>query len=287
VQVAGFGRLDLHDGEERASATRVRRGVHDGAAGLVRAERGRVDPRAGRNFDGVAAEGEQALLQTTEVLHARDDFLSGIAALLETDAADQVPVRLLRDEQVRRRRGDVRHARRDAVQTPRRFVHDARVPGERGLQHRGVAGGRERHEPAVAQRKDGGALADRHGAGRAGRDAECLARRGVGAFAGDADQRALRGDVLDRHLRAEHEHGEPPPNDLGEIRGEQHDDAVIGTLGRCAPQHAVGEHAALRRVVTPVLAVTFAERLDVARQLAVQERRRIGAGHAQYAKAGV
>jgi hypothetical protein len=52
------------------------------------------------------------------VLRARDDFLAGIAAFLEVDAAEDLEVHHLRHELVLRRRGDERAAGADFLQVP-------------------------------------------------------------------------------------------------------------------------------------------------------------------------
>src|SRR3546814_3105149 len=46
------------------------------------------------------AGNEQAALQRAEVVQARDDFLAGVAALVEADTAEQVEIRHLRDEMI-------------------------------------------------------------------------------------------------------------------------------------------------------------------------------------------
>ena len=103
-----------------------------GAFVTAESERWR-DVHARRGVPRVGAKHKQPFLEAAEVLHPRDDFLPGIAALFEVDAAEQVPVGGLRDEQVRRRRRDHRHAGRDAEPAPRVGIGDRRVARKRGM----------------------------------------------------------------------------------------------------------------------------------------------------------
>ena len=59
-----------------------------------------------------------ALLQPPQVLGTRDDFLARIAAFLETDAAQQIPVGRLQHEVILCRRDDHRNAGADAEPAP-------------------------------------------------------------------------------------------------------------------------------------------------------------------------
>ena len=87
--------------------------------------------------------------------------------------------------------------------------------------------------------------------------------------AADADALRLPGHVGDRDLRAQNVHAQPLRDRLGEVAGEQHREAVAA--GRIAPEHEIGEHPALGRVVASVAARSGRERVDVARHLALQK----------------
>ena len=63
-----------------------------------------------------------APLDLAAVLRARDDFLAGIAALAEVDAAERLEVHHLRHELVLGRARDERPARADFLQRPLHFV---------------------------------------------------------------------------------------------------------------------------------------------------------------------
>ncbi len=61
----------------------------------------REQPGAGRrHLVCVQRQAIQAALEAAEILHAGDDFLAGIAALLEADPADRLQVDHLWDEQL-------------------------------------------------------------------------------------------------------------------------------------------------------------------------------------------
>src|SRR6185295_2948990 len=95
--VAGRGEPHLDEGAA-AAVKRMRRGVRDRSRRFVR-RAARVNVLAGRG-DGVAVEEQRASLRRAAILAARDDFLPGIAALLEVDAADELEVDHLRDEAI-------------------------------------------------------------------------------------------------------------------------------------------------------------------------------------------
>src|SRR6185295_5898628 len=63
-------------------------------------------------------QAHHAPLHLAAVLRARDDFLAGIAAFLEVDAAEGLEVHHLRHELVLRRRGDQRPPGLDLLQVP-------------------------------------------------------------------------------------------------------------------------------------------------------------------------
>ena len=101
--------------------------------------------------DGLALEQEGAPLGRAAVLAARDDFLAGIAALLEVDAADELEVHHLRHEPVDRRRLDRARCR---------FAPRA------SARPRGRAAGRRRRRPRRrAARRTGPAPCPRRRAG--------------------------------------------------------------------------------------------------------------------------
>src|SRR5690606_26135327 len=94
---------EVDDGEElRAGARRDR--VDDVARVLIAAQQ----PRAGDGRRCACTEVEHAALDCAAVVRARDDLLSGVTALLEADAAEQIEIQHLRDEAFVRRRIDLR-----------------------------------------------------------------------------------------------------------------------------------------------------------------------------------
>src|SRR6185295_15872597 len=97
-------RGEAHFDEGAAAALGRRCGIGDGAHGLARGA-GEEHVLSGES-DAFAVEQEGAPLGRAAVLAACDDLLSGIAALLEIDAADELEVDHLRHEAVDRRRLD-------------------------------------------------------------------------------------------------------------------------------------------------------------------------------------
>src|SRR5207344_343256 len=76
---------------------------------------------------GGRRQAHHAALHFAAVLGARDDFLPGIAALLEIDAADLLEVDHLRHELILRRRGDQRPPGADLIERPGVFGLSART----------------------------------------------------------------------------------------------------------------------------------------------------------------
>src|SRR5579864_49870 len=280
------GGRELRDREKRRSTAGVRCRVDDGSTCLL-AERARIKSRCGHHVEDVGIEREKPLLETAEILHAGDDFLARITALLEIDAAEKIPIRRLRHEEVGRRCRDPRHAGGNAMPSLHVVFDDARMARDRRTQDPHVRGRGHDRDASIGQHEGTRAVVECLRDERCRHDAECVARsRGI-AGAGEADQRMARTRVVDRHLGAQHEHREPAPDGFGEIGREQHDDSGFRLVRRRAPQYAVGKHAAFWRVVAPVLTFARGERADVARKLPLEKLRRIVAGHAQYAPADV
>ncbi len=234
-------------------------------------------------------EREKPLLETAEILHARDDFLAGIAALLEIDAAEEIPVRRLRHEQVGRRCRDPA-ARRRQCRCHRHTSFSTtlawRASAARRIGALAVAATIDdasigQHERTSRRRRTAAATSGAGTTPNASRAAAALPAPAspISAWRAVASSTVTLARSTNIASRA--------PDGFGEIGREQHDDSGVRVVRRRAPQHAVGEHAALRRVVAPVLTVARGERADVARQLALEERRRIVAGHAQHAPADV
>ncbi len=75
--------------------------------------------RAGfRQFVGNQLQAIQAALEFAQVLHARDDFLAGVATFLETHATDGLQIEHLRDEQLAGARHDLADPGADLAQQP-------------------------------------------------------------------------------------------------------------------------------------------------------------------------
>ncbi len=222
-------RRPLDDGQQVAAATGRGGGVDDGTAGLI-AERRRKDRRGRHRCGRRDVEGEQALLQAPQILHARDDFLAGIAALAKIDAADQVPVGGLGDEPILRRAGDQRHAGGDGEPVPMVGGHRLR-PGGQLRAHGGRDGHRRMYDIASVGSGDHQAFRDGDALRGFRRCTEGGGDRGAGAGAGHPEALARCRDVGDDHLRAQHEHRQPLGQRFGQIVGDQRRECI----GRSAP----------------------------------------------------
>src|SRR4029453_17979413 len=90
-----------------------RGGVLHSAGGL--GAKLRVKERRGRRWGlGVDVKRKQTLFHAAEILHSGDDFLAWITAFGKIYAAHQVPIRVLRHEEILRRSGDPRDPGADA-----------------------------------------------------------------------------------------------------------------------------------------------------------------------------
>src|SRR6266571_1913137 len=96
-----FTARGLHDRQQVVTAIGGGFRVDDDPARLI-AEVFAVERVARFGLSGDVG-GKHATLELAEVLHARDHFLSGVAALGEADAAEKLEVRHLRNELVLRR----------------------------------------------------------------------------------------------------------------------------------------------------------------------------------------
>src|SRR4030095_15472528 len=117
MKPAGICRGQLHDSEQVAAAFGRRRGIDDDAASLIaksRAENARPRGSGG----GIRVKCEQPFLLPAEVLHTRDDFLPGVAALAKADAAQSIPVLRLVNELVLHRGRHDGDARADRQPLP-------------------------------------------------------------------------------------------------------------------------------------------------------------------------
>ena len=197
----------------------------------------------------------------------------------------QVPIGGLRHEQIRRCRGDPCDAGDDAVPAPEVVSRRRGVAREGRVQY-------GRLPPAmrtIAMRRSGSANAvapRRSATARPGSGTVPNASATASAAPSPATPISRESASRDRHFRSQDVRRKAPADRFGEIRGDEQRDRRLAFLDRGAPQHAVREHASLRRVVAPVLALARRERADVARQLRVQERDRVVAGHPQCGPAG-
>ena len=275
---------DADDGEELGAGARADR-VDDGAAvGVVPGG----ERRAGLDGRRVAAgdvEAAHVTLELAEVLHARDDLLTGVAALPEAQAVDELEVDHLRHERLARGGDDAREPGGDVAEAPGALAvrprvrrhgvpgHDDQVAAPRGRLPRSV---RRHVVPAAELRAVGpvGAADDlEHVPGHRPRQRRHPVRGRLAtvgrARQTEADEIVARGE---RHVRPHDEHPEPLQQPLDQL---PLDDQA---------QSAVGERQHERQREQPALRVAVARETRPARpgtgqvvaELSLQERHRVG-----------
>jgi hypothetical protein len=149
VERVALGRRVLRHGEQLAAVSH-RRGVDHRSAGLV-AERRGEQPGTGGGGRAARGEGVQPLLQSPEILRARDDLLSRIAALLEADATERVQVERLRHELVGRGGRHERNTRAHLREPPCVLVARRGGARERTVQRRHALRRPSTRDAAVGQ----------------------------------------------------------------------------------------------------------------------------------------
>ena len=149
VQVAIHQGVLLNHGEQLNSAAAACGQHHlTNAAAVYRREQRR---RHGGHGVAGQAQAIQAALELAQVLHARDDFLAGVAALLEADAADGLQVDHLRDQLFAGGAEHLAYAGTHLSQQPvveRRF---AQLCGQRRQHSFGLGGGGPEFAAAIAE----------------------------------------------------------------------------------------------------------------------------------------
>ena len=228
---------------------------------------------------GVAVEQEHAPLGRAAVLAARDDLLARVAALLEIDAADELEVDHLRHEPVDRRRLD----RGDAA------LHLEPAPGRRAAARRGGDGaarpggaraGSARVPAASGRRGSRGAVVlDARCQAAASPSAEPARRRGAGDARTARARRWRRSACTWRAARTS-----TGASASARARSAGRRAGTRRRRGRQTTKLACSRPLAEQKPASR--AAPGAEAGDVVGELALQERRGVGAARADHAPVG-
>eukprot|EP00825_Cyclidium_porcatum_P004432 TRINITY_DN1207_c0_g1_i9.p2 TRINITY_DN1207_c0_g1~~TRINITY_DN1207_c0_g1_i9.p2 ORF type:complete len:336 (+),score=37.03 TRINITY_DN1207_c0_g1_i9:1329-2336(+) len=257
--------IALDDGQCFVATGRRWRYGHHRAAGLVGIVR-RVQHVA--SLQGMlAGQSEQVALDLAEVLGPGDHFLAGVAAFVEADAADFLEVGHLWHEFFLRGQRDQRERRLHIKPAPDgqagRTSLDAQFLPKRS--HCGFRGGN--NETVLIKADDRHTLRNGccHGVCRAGQSRIGQGFLGLRAGKAEHDGAVSQGGKFD--FGSENKHLQAFLRGLLQIGGKGEQIALTLTPGKKA-----GLHAPLGRTPAGMLCQVLRQMVDVAGELAVQER---------------
>ena len=275
------GRSDRERGDRQELAAAV--GQLHGAHHLECAPVGELAGSAGpERLRRARDEALQTPLEAAAEVRACDHLLSRVAAFVEGDAAEHIEVEHLRDELLRGCRIHLGLSAHHREPLPGRGVSRTRRGREVG------PGCRAQGKPAAGlggDAHDERTLHARHGIQCRGKCCHhghrCRGRLLLRLVSCDeADDRPARRVVRQLHFRTQDELRQPRRNRAEELARQDGDQISGSELEQTQQRHG----APLRVVIPGEQRVLGPQLLEVVRQLALQEGRRIRAAHAQHAE---